>query len=157
MAAEMAAEMISAIALDIGRRRIGVAGCDRLGLGATPIMTITRSTFEAEVAQLRGIVRDRGAAVLVVGVPIAGDGGVGKQGRYCQKWGRRFSEALQLPLHWCDEQLSSVEAETALRDRGVRPSENKAAIDRVAAAVILQRWLDERGDDRPNASETAGN
>ncbi|GAB4355083.1 MAG: Holliday junction resolvase RuvX [Cyanophyceae cyanobacterium] len=135
--------MVTAIALDVGRRRIGVAGCDRLGLGAVPLMTIARSTFDEEVAQLRAIATERGATVLIVGVPLVGPGQSEKQMRYCKKWGRRFGEALDLPVVWVDEQLSSIEAEAALRDRGVRPSENKAAIDQVAAAVILQRWLTE--------------
>ncbi|MCG9886977.1 MAG: Holliday junction resolvase RuvX [Cyanobacteria bacterium] len=135
--------VVTAIALDVGRRRIGVAGCDRLGLGAIPLTTITRSTFEEEVAQLRAIATERGATVLIVGVPLVGPGQSEKQMRYCKKWGQRFAEALDLPLVWVDEQLSSMEAEAALRDRGVRPSENKAAIDQVAAAVILQRWLTE--------------
>lgn len=138
--------VVTAIALDVGRRRIGVAGCDRLGLGAVPLTTIARSTFDEEVAQLRAIAAERGATVLIVGVPLEQPGELGKQARYCKKWGRRFAEALDLPVVWVDEQLSSVEAEATLRDRGVRPSEDKAAIDRVAAAVILQRWLTENRD-----------
>lgn len=138
---------ISALGLDIGRRRVGVAGCDGLGWMATGLCTLRRTTFEEDVAQLRSWVEDRQVSLLVVGLPYALDGTLSSQAKHIQKYARRLSVALDLPVEYVDERLSSVEAEELLLAEGVSPSRNKELIDRKAAALILQRWLDTRSQD----------
>lgn len=141
------AQRISAIALDLGRRRIGVAGCDGLGLLATGLTTIKRSSFARDIEQLRELVAERQATVLVVGMPYTlDDGSAGKQARRIEKLARRIAAALELPLEFADERLSSVEAKELIVAAGDSPSRDKAAVDRKAAALILQRWLDARRD-----------
>lgn len=135
---------ISALGLDLGSKRIGVAGCDGTGLIATGITTIERSSFERDVEKLRELVTQREVQVLVVGLPYSLDGTIGFQARTVQKLAGRLARALQLPLEYVDERLTSLEAEKLLKAERRSPSLNKALIDRKAAAIILQQWLDER-------------
>ncbi len=135
---------ISALGLDIGLKRIGIAGCDGTGLIATGITTLERSSFARDVVCLRELAQERGVQILVAGLPYSMDGNLGAAARQVQKYASRVADALSLPLEYVDERLSSVQAEELLKAEGVSPSRNKSAIDKKAAALILQRWLDER-------------
>jgi len=137
-------QKISALGLDVGSKRIGVAGCDGTGLIASGLTTIERTSFDRDVAQLRELVELRQVQVLVVGVPYSMDGTLGFQARKVQKFAARLAEALQLPVEYVDERLTSFEAEELLKAEKRSPSRNKALIDRKAAAIILQQWLDDR-------------
>ncbi len=135
---------ISALGLDIGLKRVGLAGCDGTGLIATGITTLVRSSFEQDVAYLREVVRERRVQILVSGLPYSLNGELGDQARQVQKYARRIAAALELPLEYADERLTSVEAEELMKTAGISVSQNKGSIDRKAAALILQQWLDER-------------
>lgn len=135
---------ISALGLDIGSKRIGVAGCDATGLIATGLTTIERTSFDQDVAQLRRIVEERQVQVLVAGLPYLMNGQIGFQARQVQKFAKRLATALKLPLEFMDERLTSFEAEQMLIAERRSPSRHKSLIDRKAAALILQQWLDER-------------
>lgn len=135
---------ISALGLDVGRKRMGVAGCDGTGLIATGITTIRRTSFQQDIAQLQTIVKERQAQLLVVGLPYSMNGSIGFQGREIQRYAQRLSQTLELPVEYVDERLTSVQAEEMLKAANISPSQNKALIDRKAAALILQQWLDER-------------
>jgi putative Holliday junction resolvase len=137
---------ISAIALDIGKKRIGVAGCDGLGLAATGLVTIDRKSIDYVIQELRDIVRDRKPTVLVVGFPFNMDGSVGSQAKQTVRMADILSKAVGLPIEYVDERLSSIEAEDLIKAENLSPSQNKGLIDRKAAALILERWL--AGDDR---------
>lgn len=139
-----ATAVISALGLDMGKKRIGVAGCDGTGLIATGLTTIERTGFAQDLGQLQAIVAQRQAQILVVGLPYSMDGSLGFQARQVQKIARRLATALELPLVFVDERLTSLEAKHLLRAEKIQPSRNKGAIDRKAAALILQRWLDHR-------------
>ncbi|MEG3834049.1 MULTISPECIES: Holliday junction resolvase RuvX [unclassified Microcoleus] len=135
---------ISALGLDIGLKRVGIAGCDGTGLIATGITTLVRSSFDRDVAYLRELVRERRVQILVAGLPYSLSGELGAQARQVQKYANRIATALELPLEYVDERLTSVEAEELMKTQGISVSQNKGAIDRKAAALILQQWLDER-------------
>ena len=135
---------ISALGLDIGLKRVGIAGCDGTGLIATGITTLVRSSFDRDVAYLRELVRERRVQILVAGLPYSLSGELGAQARQVQKYANRIAAALELPLEYVDERLTSVEAEELMKTQGISLSQNKGAIDRKAAALILQQWLDER-------------
>jgi putative holliday junction resolvase len=140
-------EKISALGLDVGSKRIGVAGCDGLGLMATGLTTIERTSFDRDVQQLREWVEQREVKLLVVGLPYASDGTLGLQARQIQKFAKRLAKALQLPVEYIDERLTSVEAEELIKAENRLVSRNKGLIDRKAAAIILQEWLDNRRSD----------
>ncbi|MEG4272968.1 MULTISPECIES: Holliday junction resolvase RuvX [unclassified Microcoleus] len=135
---------ISALGLDIGLKRVGIAGCDGTGLIATGITTLVRSSFDRDVAYLGELVRERRVQILVAGLPYSLNGELGAQARQVQKYANRIARALELPLEYVDERLTSVEAEELMKASGISLSQNKGAIDRKAAALILQQWLDER-------------
>ncbi len=128
--------------LDFGRKRIGVAGCDRTGLIATGITTIERTSFEQDVEQIRQIVNEREVHILVMGLPYSMDGSLGFQARQVQKFTTRLARALKLPVEYMDERLTSFQAEQLLIAENRSPSRHKGLIDRKAAALILQQWLD---------------
>ena len=135
---------ISALGLDIGRKRIGVAGCDRLGLMASGLLTIYRQSFDQVVAELAELVAERRAEVLVVGLPLTVAGEEGAQAKQVRRMATGLSKALNLSVVYIDERFTSIEAEELIRNQGGSVRDDKGLIDRKAAALILQRWLDER-------------
>ena len=135
---------ISALGLDVGKKRIGLAGCDGTGLIATGIMTLERRSFVEDVECIQQIVSDRQVQILVVGLPYSMDGSLGFQARHVQKFTNKLSKALQLPVEYVDERLTSFQAEQMLIAENRSPSRHKGLIDRKAAALILQQWLDSR-------------
>ena len=137
---------IAALGLDVGNKRIGVAGCDGLGLIATGITTIWRSSFQEDITQLNEIILDRQVEILVLGLPYTMDGNLGSQAKQVQKFARRVAAVIELPIEYVDERLTSYAAEEMMKAANISVSQNKATIDRIAAAVILQQWLDARGD-----------
>lgn len=137
-------DRISALGLDIGRKRIGVAGCDGTGLIATGLLTIECKSLEWVLEELRYLVREREVQVLVIGLPYSMNGTLGFQARQVQKWAGNIANGLNLPVEYVDERLTSFQAEELLKAENISPSRNKALIDRKAAALILQQWLDRR-------------
>jgi putative holliday junction resolvase len=135
---------VAALGLDVGGKRIGVAGCDGLGLIATGITTIWRSSFQEDIAQLTQIITDRQVEILVLGLPYKMDGSIGSQAKQVQKFARRVAAVIDLPIEYVDERLTSYAAEQMMIASNISVSQNKGTIDRIAAAVILQQWLDAR-------------
>jgi putative holliday junction resolvase len=135
---------VAALGLDVGGKRIGVAGCDGLGLIATGITTIWRSSFQADIAELTQIIADRQVEILVLGLPYTMDGQIGSQAKQVQKFARRVAAVIDLPIEYVDERLTSYAAEQMMIAAKISVSQNKSTIDRIAAAVILQQWLDAR-------------
>lgn len=135
---------VAALGLDVGRRRMGVAGCDGTGLIATGLTTIYRTSFAEDIKQLQEIIKEREVEILVIGLPYTLDGSLGSQAKKIQKFGDRISRILALPVEYVDERLTSVEAETRLKASRKFSTRDKGAIDRKAAEIILQQWLDIR-------------
>ena len=137
-------ERVAALGLDIGKKRVGVAGCDGTGLIATGLTTIIRSSFVADLAQFEAIVKERNIKILVAGLPYTMAGELGFQAQQVQKYAQKLAIALDLPLEYIDERCTSLEAEEFLKAKKQFSSWDKGAIDREAAAIILQQWLDRR-------------
>jgi putative Holliday junction resolvase len=145
---------LSVLGLDVGRKRIGVAGCDGLGLMATGLTTVKRQSFPQDVEQFRTLVAERQADRLVVGLPYHMDGSLGAQAKQVQHYAERLSKALELPVEYIDERLTSLEAEAQMQAEKISLIKNKALIDRKAAELILQRWLDRRRDRASREQKT---
>ena len=117
---------VAALGLDIGRKRVGVAGCDGTGLIATELTTLKRKAYPEFVADLRAIVEARQVEILVIGLPYSMDGSIGHQAQQVQKLAQRLSASLELPIEYVDERLTSYEAELLIqansrsRDRNQR-------------------------------------
>ena len=135
---------VAALGLDVGRKRMGVAGCDGTGLIATGLTTINRTSWAEDIRQLKNIIEQREVEILVIGLPYKLDGTLGAQAKQVQKFASKISRSLQMPIEYVDERLTSVEAESQLKAQKKFSSRNKGAIDRRAAAIILQQWLDMR-------------
>ncbi|GAB4535568.1 MAG: Holliday junction resolvase RuvX [Pleurocapsa sp.] len=135
---------ISALGLDVGKKRLGVAGCDGTGLIATGLTTIYRTSWAKDIEQLQEIITEREVEILVIGLPYSLDGTIGFQARQVQKFAHKIAGILQLPIEFIDERLTSVEAQAQLKAQKRFSTRDKGAIDRTAAAIILQQWLDMR-------------
>lgn len=135
---------ISALGLDVGKKRLGVAGCDGTGLIATGLTTIHRTSLREDINKLKAIIEEREVKILVVGLPYSLDGTIGFQAKQVQKFASQISHILQLPIEYVDERLTSVEATAQLKAQKRFSTRDKGAIDRQAAAIILQQWLDAR-------------
>lgn len=145
---------ISALGLDIGKKRIGVAGCDGTGLIATGLITIERQSFTSDVEQLQQLVQERMAQILVVGLPYTMKGELGFQAKQVQKLASKLAQVLNLPMEYVDERLTSVEAEQLINlEKKSNHYIEKGLIDRKAAAIILQRWLDIRRSSQSQVVE----
>ena len=141
----MTSERLSVLGLDVGDRRIGVAGCDGLGLLATGIATIHRQSIKLDLEVLQQLVEERHAQRFVVGLPFNMDGSLGFQARKVKKFMKSVARQIPLPVDYVDERLTSVQARWNLQAAGVKVGQsNKGLIDREAAAAILQQWLDRR-------------
>lgn len=130
------------LALDLGTRRIGLALSDGLGLTAQGLDTLIRRNKRADLAALASIVREREVELIVVGLPLRLNGDAGTQAVWATEFAALLRQALGVPVTMRDERLTSVEAELMLRGRRVPPNQRKAAIDRLAATILLQEYLD---------------
>ncbi len=131
----------AALGLDVGRKRIGVAGCDRLGISVHGITTITRQSWDEDMTILRSLIMERDIDTLVVGLPYNMDGSLGHQAKHVQKFANGAAKQLGMILEFVDERLTSYEAEEMMKSQGISTRYNKEMIDRKAAALILQQWL----------------
>lgn len=131
-----------ALALDVGSKTIGLAGSDELGMTAQPIMTVRRTNLRADLTQVRQVIAERGITHLIVGLPLNMDGSEGPSAAEARKIGDALGEGLTV-IYW-DERLTTVAAQRALLESNVSRKKRKEVIDQVAAALILQGWLDSR-------------
>jgi len=137
------------LALDVGDRRLGVALSDETGLIATPLTVIHRASKAEDSAQIARLVRELGVEGLVIGYPLNADGSAGPQARRIKRYATAVTEALRaegldMPLTFWDESLSTRRAQEAMLAAGRKAKDRRARIDAVAAAVILQDYLDAR-------------
>jgi len=151
-----APEPVRAVAIDLGQARIGVALCDSGGTVATPYETIERSGDEAsDHERLSALASEAGAVVVVVGWPVSLDGTEGPAAVAARAEAGRMAGLVGLPVVMHDERLTTVTAERALRHAGSRRRRRRGVVDQVAAAVLLQSWLDGGGPGRVAAERVA--
>ncbi len=128
-------------ALDLGRSRIGLAVSDDSEAQVFPLGAIERRGGRADFEEIARCLRDYGVSRLIVGLPLNMDGTEGPPARSARAFAERLGDGLKLPVELFDERLTSFEAEDRLKGSGTRRKANKAAIDAIAAAVILEGWL----------------
>lgn len=131
------------MALDVGNVRIGVAISDLDGIVVTPLQVIRRHPEQQSHTLLRSIITDRSIIGVVVGLPLSIDETYSQQTKTTYAWYQRFAAFIApLPVITWDERYSTQDAETWLRDMGMRREKRHAFIDAAAAAVILRNYLD---------------
>ena len=132
----------SLIGLDLGTKTIGVAVSDTILSVATPIKTIKRKKFSADADQLLRIISIKNCCGVVVGLPKNMDGSEGPRAQSTRAFARNLSKKRPLPITFWDERLSTVAAEKALLEADTTRKRRAEVIDHVAAAYILQGFLD---------------
>jgi putative Holliday junction resolvase len=128
------------LGLDIGERRIGVAVSDEMGTIASPVGLIRRERDVA--AEVRALVAQYGAVRVVAGLPIGMSGREGPQAQAVRAFVDELAAQLAVPVEFYDERLSTAVAERSLIAGGTRRAKRREKVDAVAAAVILQGYLD---------------
>jgi putative Holliday junction resolvase len=135
------------MAIDHGEARLGVALSDPLGIIASPHAIIPQIPKKAALEQLASIANTEGVVLIVVGLPTNSEGGLSAQARSVIRWARAFAAATSIPVRLWDESYSSADAAEARRAQGKRP---QGPLDDIAAAFILQSYLEARGSgDEP--------
>ena len=130
------------LGLDIGERRIGVAISDEMGMIASPLVTVQTSGNVVE--EMRNLIAKYNVARIVVGLPIGLSGREGPQARIVRGVADQLAKSLEIDIVYSDERMSSAVAEQALISQKTRRDKRKQHIDNMAAAVILQGYLDEQ-------------
>lgn len=130
------------LAIDPGKRRLGLAISDPTGLIAMPLEVIERAGWARDLARLRKVIEIYGVTELIVGRPLTTRGDVGPQARDAARFAERLRASLELPVSEVDERFSTAAADRAMREDGRRGPERRARRDAVAAALILQPYLD---------------
>jgi putative Holliday junction resolvase len=135
----------SALAFDVGRRRIGLAGCDPLGLTVTRLAALARDSFSADLNVIQPLITSRKVQLLVVGLPLDARGALTPQARHCRRYGQQLRAATGLPLVWVNEHSSSW----AAAERHSLAGDRSGVLDSAAAALLLEQWLREGPEPEP--------
>lgn len=133
------------LGVDLGSKRVGISVCDDAQRIATGVTVVPRSGDESrDRRELRALVEEYEAVGVVVGVPLSLSGQAGPAAQAALKEVSILATALDVPVATFDERLSTVEASAVLRAGGYRAREHRGVIDKTAAAVLLQAWIDAR-------------
>ena len=133
--------MSRTLGIDFGSKRVGLALSDRLNLIASPYRTLDYVSEKELIAQLKSIVYENNIEIVVLGLPINMKGEDTIQTKKVRNFKKLLSE-LGLPVIYEDERLSSISAKNSLVLQNIKTGHHKGAIDRTAAAIILQQYLD---------------
>lgn len=141
------------IALDVGERRIGIAVSDELGLTAQGLETLERRNVATDMARLGALAEQYQIANWVVGLPLRLSGREAGQAEKVRAFGQRLEQASRRPVEFLDERLTTVEAERVLRQAEQSRQKSRRAVDRMAAVILLQSYLDRRQGASSGAAE----
>jgi putative holliday junction resolvase len=132
------------LAIDYGARRMGLAVSDPLGITAQGLETLERKNKRSDFARLERTVREFNVGEIVLGYPLRMSGEEGAQAQKVSQFAEALRETLQIPVHLWDERLTSAEANRLLREAEVSTRKRAQAVDRMAAVLILQSFLQAR-------------
>ncbi|HUA20667.1 MAG TPA: Holliday junction resolvase RuvX [Bryobacteraceae bacterium] len=130
------------LALDLGKRRIGLAVGDELGLTAQGLPTLKRTNIREDLARLAQLAAEKNVTLILIGNPVHMSGQEGRQAEYARDFGARLQTATGLPLKFWDERLTTVQAQRVLRESGISIEKRAKAVDRLAAVILLESYLD---------------
>jgi len=130
------------LALDVGKKRIGLAVSDPLGITAQGLQTLERTRVREDLAKLKDLATHWNVSTLLVGRPLHMSGAESRQSEYTRDFAERLSEHIGLPIVFWDERLTSVEAARILQETGKAAATRKGAVDRVAAMLLLESYLE---------------
>lgn len=135
------------LALDLGRKRIGLAVSDLLGITAQGLPTLQRVNLRTDLAALGQLVEEQQVALLLMGNPLHMSGDESRQGAYTREFGERLAKHTGVEIRYWDERLTSVEAGRVLRSSGISIEKRAKAVDRLSAVILLESYLDSASPD----------
>ena len=135
----------SVLSIDVGRKRIGLAGCDPLGITISRLPAIHRKSFEEDIETLKGHCQRRKVEGLVVGLPLDEKGCNTSQAKYSKRYGQAIAKTLALPIAWVNEHSSTWEA----GEKYNLQNDRSGQLDSASAALLLEQWLREGPELKP--------
>ncbi|CAO0820449.1 putative pre-16S rRNA nuclease [Desulfarculales bacterium] len=133
------------LALDLGHKRIGVAVSDQAHAIAQPLCVLKRVGRDQDVAAIGRLAAEQGVGLIVLGLPRRTDDSLGPEATKTLSFGKRLKRVLSLPVAYVDEWETTVEAQEVLIAGGASRQRRRQVVDKLAAAIILRRFLDGRG------------
>ncbi|MBE9915037.1 Holliday junction resolvase RuvX [Paenibacillus donghaensis] len=130
--------------LDYGDRKIGVAVSDLFGWTAQGVEVVERRRDGSEMQRIAELTREYEVEEIVVGLPKNMNGSIGPRGEICIDFADKLKDMLKLPVHLWDERLTTVSAERTLIEADVSRKKRKQVVDKMAASLILQNYLDSK-------------
>jgi putative holliday junction resolvase len=141
------------LALDIGKKRIGLAVSDELGITAQGMPTLERTRIREDMERLRGLAKERDIEILLVGQPLHLSGCESRQSEYTREFAEKLGHLLGLPIVYWDERLTSREAERVLQSTGASVAEKRRAVDRLSAVLLLESYLGYLANEKQTTQE----
>jgi putative holliday junction resolvase len=132
------------LALDLGKRRIGLAISDELGITAQGLPTLERKNLRTDMARLRQLVREREVSEILVGDPLHMSGDSGRQSIAAREFAASLAKETGREVKLWDERLTTVEASRVLRESGIGIEKRAKAVDKLSAVILLQSYLDSK-------------
>jgi len=133
------------LAIDHGTKRIGLAISDQLGLIAQPLEFVLAEPFQQFLERLKQIIQEKQVELILIGMPRNMDGSYGPAALKVQEFTGVLKEAIAIPIQTWDERLTTAQANRFLIEADVRRKDRKGKVDKTAAAILLQSFLDARG------------
>lgn len=130
------------LALDLGKKRIGLAISDELGITAQGLDTLERNGRREDIEALRRLAAERGVTKILIGDPLHMSGDASRQGDYTREFASELQRKTGLGIEFRDERWTSREAERTIRGAGVANRARKPTIDKLSAVILLQSYLD---------------
>lgn len=132
------------MALDYGDVRIGIAMSDLLQTIASPYQTYKRKNLDQDLKFFKDLIEDLSVTKVVIGLPVNMDGTEGERAFKTRQFGEKLNSVSEIEIEFVDERLTSVEAEEILIEAGVKREKRKEVIDKIAAALILESYLNRK-------------
>ena len=132
------------LALDLGKKRIGMALSDELGVTAQGLETLERSNIREDLARISQLAANKNVSLILMGNPLHMSGREGRQAEYARDFGERLRAASGIPVEFWDERLTTVAAQRVLRESGISIEKRAKAVDRLSAVILLESYLDSR-------------
>ena len=130
------------LALDLGKKRIGLALSDPLGITAQGLPTLERTNLREDLAALDRLVAEHNVTRILMGNPVHMTGREGRQTAYVREFAERLAKRTGVEIKFWDERLTTVEAQRVLRESGISIEKRARAVDRLAAVILLESYLD---------------
>jgi len=133
------------LALDLGKRRIGLAVSDALGITAQGLETLRRTRLRDDLARVAAIAGEWDAGMFLLGIPLHLSGREGRQAAWVREFGEKLRESTGLPVEYWDERWTTVQANRVLKESGISIEKRAAAVDRLSAVILLESYLSRNG------------